>query len=278
MIIKILYLEFTRLISDKPTKPMKNILLPLGLLAFAVMPLHAQTASSTAPETRAIYVTGIAEMEIIPDEIYINVTLREFTKDKKKYGIEELESAFLHFVETTTSTPQTDVKMDNTDARIIAMKRKQKDAIIEKSYELKYKNNEQVMLLFTASDSLSLSNVYIKRYSHSKIEDYKQQVRVKAVLNAKDKATYMLAALGQKPGNVLTLTEINPSVTIDDGVDNDFRPFRGNVYNRSNGDSMGATGWSYNDADEGGFEISDSNPIVKTIKLRYEVSVKFEIV
>jgi uncharacterized protein len=244
---------------------MKNLLLAFSIVASSVM--YAQTITPTPVAERTIHLTGTAELEIIPDEIYVSVTLREFTKEKKKYTIEELEKSFLNFVETTTTTPRADVKMDNTDATVIALKRKQKDAVIDKTYEVKFKNNTQVILLFSAADSLNINYVHINRYSHSKIEEYKRDVRVAAVANGKEKATYMLAALGQKPGRALTLVEKNPFVRIDDGIE-DFRPFRGNVfatqysYQRSSGDNMGST----------------ATPLIKTIKLSYEVEMSFEIV
>lgn len=246
---------------------MKNLLFTFCIAVSSVLALQAQTAPVI--QERIISLTGTSELEIVPDEIYVSVTLREFTKDKRKYTIEELEKVFLHFVETTTTTPRADVKMDNADARIIAMKRREKDAVINKTYEVKYKNNEQVLMLFSAADSLNLSYVNIRRYSHSKIEEYKRDVRVQAVANAKEKATYMLAALNQKPGKVLTLTETIPYVTIDDGIE-DFRPYRGNMFTTAYSFSTGGI-----PADQSGVE---SSSLVKTIKLSYSVQLTFEIV
>jgi uncharacterized protein len=243
----------------------------LFALCFAVPALvSAQITPATAP-ANSITVTGMAELEIVPDEIYVSVYLSEFTKDKKKYTIEELEKSFLNFVQTTTATPLADVKMDNTTARIIAMKRKQKDAVISKSYEIKYKDNEQVELLFAAADSLNAGNVYIVRYSHSKMDEYKQQVRENAMKDAKNKATYMLVAIGQKPGKATQVFDVSPQVGINDGVD-DFRPFRGNMF-RSIGDNMGS--YSQNSRYEDG--DGTASGIRKTIKLNYHVQVTFEI-
>ncbi len=215
---------------------------------------------------RIISLTGTAEMEIVPDEIYVRVTLREFTKDKKKYSIEELEKTFLNFIETAAATPRANVKMDNTDAQIIAMKRKEKDAVIDKTYEVKFKNNTQVVLLFSAADSLNLSYVNITRYSHSKIEEYKREVRIAAVKNGKEKATYLLAALDQKPGKILSVTEKSPYVRIDDGID-DYRTFRGNTANTY-----------YSEQLSGSYQSPPSTALVKTIKLTFEVEMMFEII
>jgi uncharacterized protein len=259
----------------------KLFLSSVALFVLAATAIAQPAVTPVAQPQPSIFVTGMSEMDIVPDEIYVNVCLREFTKDKKRYSIEELEATFLNFVESTTSTPRADVKMEYTDARIIAMKRRQKDAIIQKVYEVKFKTNDQLMLLFAASDSLNLVNVYVKRYSHSKIEDYKQQVRVNAMKNANEKATYMLAALGQKPGALLRVVEPCPDVLIFDGV-NDYKMRlleEKAVYGKSrasfngNGDAiMGGGDYYYN---SGGGDMNPS--VTKTIKLKYYVDVTFAI-
>ncbi len=246
----------------------KLFFISLLLACPALLPAQTTTMQKTEP---AITVTGMAELEIVPDEIYMNVTLREFTRDKKKYSIEELENALLNFVEKTTSTLRTDVKMDNVTAQVIAMKRKEKDAVIEKTYEVKYKNTEQAQLLMLAQDSLHLNSVYIKRYWHSKMEEYKQQVRVSAVTNSKEKATYMLAALGQKPGKILTMYEVHPNVTVDNGL-------QAYQQNRYLSDISGkSSGWDYQRQYDGGFQLVGDDPVKKTIKLNYQVQATFEI-
>lgn len=247
---------------------MKKIIIVLLLCSATPALLSAQ---NNVPQ-RNITVTGMSEIEIVPDEIYVAVSLREFTRDKKKYTIEELESAFLNFVEKTASTPRTDVKMDNTDARIIALKRKEKDAIIEKSYEVKFKNTGQVMLLFAASDSLNLSSVWITRYWHSKMDSYKQEVRVNAMKDSQNKAGYMLGAIGQSAGTVQTVRELYPAVSIDDGISNgSYYNYRNGGYKRSYDDSFGTVGGAFNIIE------TDKSPIVKTIKLRYQVEVTYLI-
>jgi uncharacterized protein len=253
---------------------MKNLLFLFAALAIAPVKIFAQ---QPAPPP-SIFVTGMAEMEIVPDEIYMHVAIREFTKDKKKYSIEELETAFLNFVEKTTATPRADVKMDNTDARVIAMKRRQKDALIQKTYEVKFKSNDQVMMLFAASDSLNLTNVSVTRYSHSKIEEYKQQVRMNAMTNAKEKATYMLGAVGQKPGALLNVVEPFPDVRIYDGINDyennfDRRSIRGNSLVMIAGVSSNA----YDFDKAGGDSAAYSSTVTKTIKLKYNVEVTFAI-
>ncbi|MBI3511022.1 MAG: SIMPL domain-containing protein [Bacteroidetes bacterium] len=263
--------------------------------AFICIAAPSQNSSvniSTAPPEHTITVTGISEMDIVPDEIYVNVGIEEFTKDKKKFFIEELESGFLNFLDKSAATPATDVKMDYTDARIIAMKRKQKDAIISKTYEVKFKNSDQVTLLLIAEDSLHLNNVYIKRYSHSKLDDYKQQVRAKAMADANDKAVYMLAAIGQKKGAAIYVHEIFSDVVVMDGINDygdnvfleedflrmeDGRYFPSGAAGNSNGGYDKRMIYSAFDEDMQDYRGYSGSPIHKTIKLKYWVNVTFSL-
>jgi hypothetical protein len=58
----------------------------LSILAFAVFLLNhcfAQQQPTCNPYPKTISVTGTAEMEIVPDEIYVQVDLREYKKRAK---------------------------------------------------------------------------------------------------------------------------------------------------------------------------------------------------
>lgn len=247
---------------------MKKIVLAL----FAVISLSATGIHAQAPavQPRSISVAGTAELEIVPDEIYVSATLAEFTKDKKKYLIEDLEKGMVGFIETVTKTQKNDIRMDDMDASVIALKRKSKDAVISKSYEIKFKDQKQVAQFFASIDSLNVRNVYVLRYSHSKMDEYKKQIKINAIKAAKEKADYLLEAIGSKTGKPLQISEPSGFVSIDDG--SDFRPFRGNVYQSrmlENNISQ-----SY-----GGEEDVPAVSTVggKKIKLSYTINAQFEI-
>ncbi|HLG03475.1 MAG TPA: SIMPL domain-containing protein [Bacteroidia bacterium] len=246
----------------------------LFLLLLSGIPATAQKPA--APLTQPnIQVTGMAEMEIIPDEVYVNVSIREFTRDKKKNTIEDLEGAFLNFVEKTIATPRTDVTMEYTDARINALKRRTKDPLIQKVYEVKFKSYDQYLLLATVADSLYLNNVYIKKYSHSKIEDYKKQVRIAAMINAKEKAGYMLQAVNQKTGALLLVEEPTRDVLVFDGL-NDYSE------RKKESSLLGPRYYSdtrvFDDDNDFAYNAGPSiSPIQKKIKLRFYVDVTYAI-
>jgi uncharacterized protein YggE len=244
---------------------MKKIILFLSV-AFFTSTVMAQTVK----HEHSIKVIGTAEMEIVPDEIYMSVTLREYTKDKRKFSIEELEKNLVNYLDKTTKTEKKDIKMDNMSAYMISLKRKNKDEVITKSYNVKFKNPQQVAQIYSVMDSLGISGAYVSRYSHSKMDEYKKDIKMKAIIAAKDKAAYLLAAIGEKAGKAINVTERSGLVVVDDGT---YDRYRSNTYSQSNTRYSGIDNYS------GGVMETDKETTVgdKTIKLHYDIDAEFEI-
>ncbi|CAN5385630.1 SIMPL domain-containing protein [soil metagenome] len=242
---------------------MKKYILLSAIFAFAI----ATNAQDTKTE-HSIKVIGTAEMEIVPDEIYMSVTLREYTnKEKKKMTIEELEKNLVNFIEKVTAADKKDIKMDNMSAYVLSMKRKNKDEIITKSYEVKFKNPQQVSRLYSVMDSLGISKAFVSKYSHSKMDEYKKQIKINAIKAAKEKANYLLEAIGEKAGKAINVTEVTGYVTIDDGTYDDRRNYR---Y---------ANNVSQMTSSLPGVSSDDSESVIgdKTIKLNYTINAEFAI-
>jgi uncharacterized protein YggE len=245
----------------------KTILLLSAILAFSFT-----AKAQTAPAEHSVKVIGTAEMEIVPDEIYVSVTLKEYMKDKKKFTIEELEKNLVNFLEKTTMTEKKDIKMDNMSAYVIAMKRKKKDEVITKSYDVKFKNSQQVYELYSVMDSLGISRAYVSKYSHSKMDEYKKQIKVNAIKAAREKADYLMSAIGQTAGKAISVTEVSGFVSVDDGTYDNRR--ENNYYSNSNNFSV-AQSASFSFGDSGGDMESAIGG--KTIKLNYSINAEFAI-
>src|SRR5438270_9958012 len=69
------------------------------IIATTLMALIAFAASAQMiqnPYPRTITVTGSAEMEIVPDEIYVQIELKEYEKKgQPKASIDQIRSSFL---------------------------------------------------------------------------------------------------------------------------------------------------------------------------------------
>ena len=248
----------------------KTILIISAIFAFAFT-----TKAQDAKAEHSIKVIGTAELEIVPDEIYMSVTLREYTnKEKKKMTIEELEKNLVNYIEKVTTTDKKDIKMDNMSAYVLSMKRKNKDEIITKSYDVKFKNSQQVYMLYSVMDSLSISKAFVSKYSHSKMDEYKKQIKVNAIKAAKEKATYLLEAIGEKVGKAIYVEEKTGFVSVNDGTYDNGREsnYRGNISNTISQSYGGSGHYDLGENGGAGNTIGD-----KTIKLNYSINAEFAI-
>lgn len=221
----------------------------------------AQT-TDTKPPVKKIEVNGSAEIEITPDEIWINITLREYMKNKtQKVAITTLEAQLQKAVEAAG------IARENfTIANVFGYnydqwwkkKKTAEDFMARKQYSLKLNRLDKINGILAAVDEEGIESVNIASYSSSKMEEYRKQVKTNALKAAKAKAEYLLAAIDEKIGGVIEIQEFN--------TDNysDVRPEMANM----------RTLKAYA-ADAGG--APDSNIDFKTIKVRAEIKAVFGI-
>ena len=71
-------------------------LIALFVLVLSVFFAKAQTQPTCNPYPKTISVTGSAEMDIVPDEIYVQIDLKEYKKKgENKVELEKIKSDFL---------------------------------------------------------------------------------------------------------------------------------------------------------------------------------------
>jgi len=58
-------------------------------------------------------------------------------------------------------------------------------------------------------DKLNIKNASIVRVDHTKLEDYKKIVKINAIKTTKNKAQYLLEAIGEELGGALIVRENN---------------------------------------------------------------------
>lgn len=167
---------------------------------------------TTAPEQRKIEVTGNAEMEVIPDEIYVNITVQEYTENKKKVDINEIRKDFLEAC-SKAGIAKENISIQgmngyNNNGWYWQRKKKSPDFMASSTFVIKFSSGEQIEKLMSLLDDKSTQHMYISSTSHSKMNDLKKQVKVKALQDAQSKAQYLCEAIGEKAGKVLLIKEV----------------------------------------------------------------------
>ncbi|MBD0294919.1 MAG: SIMPL domain-containing protein [Flavisolibacter sp.] len=187
---------------------MKKMLIPL-LMIFVAATGKAQTLQNPYPKT--ITVAGTAELEVVPDEIYVQVDLREYEKKGQgKQNIDKIKTEFLANARRI-GVPDTAISIANYDAfngNPWWRKKNRKDELYASiSYQIKMKNSKQLDDLVNILDDEATQNFFIQRTSHSRLAEYRKQLKIAAVKAAKEKAQYLAAAIGEDVGTAVTINE-----------------------------------------------------------------------
>ncbi len=214
------------------------------------------------PKIKKVVVTGSAELEVDPDEIYVHFILREYQNSKKeKIGIEAIKKDFLTACEKA-GVPKEAIRVDGIsgnafDNWYIRKRKKEPDFIANITYVIKFSGTKMIDDLVPRLSDEAVSNMYISKMTHSKMETFRKDVKIKATQAAKEKATYLAESIGEKITGALLIEEIES----------------GPVYPMMMKSNMAMESM---DAGSGPYGGETSMPFEK-IKIRYETRAEFEM-
>ena len=230
------------------------------IAAIVILSVLSLTAFSQNTDIRRkIEVTGSAEAEVTPDIIYIGISLKEYFRDnsnRKKVEIDELERQLQKAV-LDAGVPKENFTINNISSYTdYWSKKKDPNFLAGKQYRIKVSDLAKLNQIIEGVDSKGIAYSNIEGYDYSKIESLKKDLKIKALMAAKEKAIYLTAAIGQKVGSALEIQEIN----------NEYYPqpmYRVNAMLKADGMTSG----------------TESMPEIdfKKIKLNYQMRTVFEV-
>jgi len=238
---------------------MKKYSLPLLLVLLNSL-AFSQTPTESVPFPKSIKVEGSAEMEIIPDEIYTTVELKEYEKKGTgKITLEKIKADFLQLCKNI-GLPDSTISIDSYEGinDFTGKRRKRKEELYSSiQYQIKFSTSTKMDELVEILDDEATQNFTIVRTSHSKIREFRKQLKIQAVKAAKEKAIYLSEAIDEKIGVAISIIEPAEYNTLQDN-NNNYR--LGNSAN-------------------GLINFDQSGKVVdfKKIKLRYSANVVFAL-
>lgn len=225
---------------------MKRLIL-LAAIVLVALPAAAQMQEAFPSY---IQVNGRAEKEITPDEFYLSVVINE-RDSKGKISVESQQREMIAALKKLGVDVEKQLKVANLSSEFF----KKSTSVATAKYQLQLSSAAQVSKVWQALDGLGISNVSILKVSNSKIDTYKEQVRVEAMQNAKQSAQSLAQAIGQTIGKCFYIYDSN----------NNPMPI---FY-----DNMAVMRSAKADFVEG--DSADEPLDFKTIKLQYNVQAKF---
>ena len=153
-----------------------------------------------------IEVTGTFETEIIPNEIYLKITLDENDK-KGRISVEKQENQMLSKLRALNIDLKKNLSVLDFDGYYKKMFLATNEVVKIKRYQLMVTDGKTLGEVYRALDEIDISNISIIRVSHSEIEKYKRETKLKALNVAKEKANDYATAIGQTIGKALYIRE-----------------------------------------------------------------------
>lgn len=184
-----------------------NRLITLVVLLFLTTGTFAQAPN---PFPKTISVTGSAELEIIPDEIYVVVTLKEYEKKGSgKIDLERIKTDFLNSCKSIglSDSNITIASYEGTNPKTWWNKKAKDELYASIAYQVKFNSSKKIDELVSKLDDNATQNFDVTQVSHSKIQEYRKQVKIQAIKAAKAKAEYLTEAVGEQLGVAVTITE-----------------------------------------------------------------------
>ncbi|MDB5024344.1 MAG: hypothetical protein JWP78_2099 [Mucilaginibacter sp.] len=201
---------------------------------------------------RKIEVTGIAEKEVTPDIINVSISLQEYMDGKKKTSVGQLENQ-LETAVKEAGIPKEDFTISNVSAwNNTWQKKKNPDFLASKQYSIRFHDLNKFNQILNKVDPKGIQSTSIDSYDYSKMAELKRDLKIQALLSAKEKATYLLNSINEKTGRPISITETDNS---------NFPGPRPLLYKTMTANAAPA----------------ESDIDVKTIKLNFQVQAVFEI-
>ena len=234
---------------------MKTFAVLVTLWLSGILAISAQEDNNS----RYIEVTGSSETEIIPDEIHFMITIKEYWQEEfeKKSKPEDYQTKVpVNEIEHHLMSALMQARIAPSDIQTKEVgdywRERGKDFLISKTFDIKLQNPDQINRIIQTVNTKGIQSMNIGELKNKDLQEYRKQGKIEALKAARQKADYLVAAMGQKLGNVLRI------------VEPEERSFS---YFQPQSAMSNVAIPSY-----------DSNPEnFRTIKLRYQMTARFEI-
>lgn len=187
---------------------MKKLIFAIMIVCLVPKTLSGQSGVKNFIDLNYIEVIGKSEMEIIPDRIYIKVNLNE--KDtKNKISISELEKNMITALQGLGIDVAKDLLIKDISSNFKYYLLTKNEILLTKEYQILVRDAKTAGKLFIELEKIGISNVSIEKLDNSNIEQFRKEVKINAIIAAKDKAESLTKAVNQNIGRAIYIQELD---------------------------------------------------------------------
>lgn len=152
-----------------------------------------------------------ADTLVIPDRIYLGITIREAdTKNRK--SVEELENKMVEALKAIGIDTEKQLMLSDLDSNFKNYFLKKTGVLKSKSFTLLVYDGLTAGKAIQSLENSNIANVNFQNAEVSNIDELQLELRKKAVENAVTQAKSMLEPLGQSLGKALYISDLNTGV------------------------------------------------------------------
>lgn len=257
----------------------------LLLLALTTKTLIGQPSANNMPP-KLITVTGSAEMSIEPDQVELTITVYTDRNSFDKHEKELIDICKKHGIQDSELTFKNNLGYNDWYHWYWWWYYRNSSAVSQ-TYKLKINSKINFLDFVKDLNKTWVQNIAISAATNKDMQVYRKEVKKEAMRMAKEKATYLLEAIDEKIGSLVSIDEVNADKN---EKTNGGRPYPhywywdNPYYNNGGNNSVSNSSMSSNSVMNssnvntgGGNNENNGLDGLSKIKLRYEVKAVFEI-
>lgn len=151
-----------------------------------------------------ITVYGSADQILAPNQIFLSLTLQETDEGNTKTEMKDLEADLMDAMAKVGLTANS-LTIENISA--YPSYNLSGQVLVSKVFILKINSEEQLLDFLDSSSKISITGLSILYFGHTEWKKYMDELKVKAIENAKEKAQMLAKAAGRKVGIITNIEE-----------------------------------------------------------------------
>ncbi|MCU1311950.1 MAG: hypothetical protein JWO20_3075 [Candidatus Angelobacter sp.] len=188
---------------------MKRVLLVLCVSMLVTI----QAGGQLSEQKSLVTVTGTGEIEVVPDEVSLYISVQNFNSDASvsRTENERRTKAVISAIQKLgVDTKDYQTKFSSIDPRYKGDDdaRQLLGYVSDNSVSVKLRDVSKLMELKTKVISAGATSIGQIKFSTSRLTELRAEARVLALKAAKQKAAFMAEQLGQKIGKAFTISEV----------------------------------------------------------------------
>ena len=183
----------------------KLLIMAAGLLMLST----AASAQQTEAYPSYIIVTGNAEREVTPDEIYVGITIDESDSRSGKVTVAEQERKMVAEQKKLGIDVDKDLQVGDMSGDLKSYVLRRDRVQTQKNYVLKVSDAATLGKVFQALAAIDISRMNLIKATRSDLEQIKLELRAEAMKNARRSADTLAEAIGQKAGKAFMIIDNN---------------------------------------------------------------------